>query len=272
MKWSSQLLFASLLWIAYACGNTTANTTPPPVAEEATKEAEEPVIEIDTSFTIDYVRGRFDPRKHPDFVAVANKYTDGDGTYYLRQDVYEAFQEMHAAAAADDVRLVIISATRNFARQKMIWEAKWNGARLLEGREKAPEVYPNPKDRAFAILRWSSMPGTSRHHWGTDMDLNRLTNDYFESGEGLKVYEWLTTHAAGYGFCQPYSPKGDERPHGYNEEKWHWSYLPIARQLTELARQTLADAQIDGFDGAEAATQIGVVEKYVLGINPICKE
>ena len=119
MKWSSLLLFLSLLWITYGCGNTAAHTAPPPVEEVV---VEEPVIEIDSNFTIDYVRGRFDPRKHPDFVAVAAKYTDGDGTYYLRQDTYEAFQDMHAAAAADGVRLVIISATRNFARQKMIWE------------------------------------------------------------------------------------------------------------------------------------------------------
>ena len=272
MKCTSLLLLGFLGIVYCACDNSAAHTIPPEVEEEIVEEEQEPVIVVDTSFTIDDIRGRFEPREHSDFVVVDRKYTDGDGTYYLRKETYEAFQEMHAAALADTVKLVIISATRNFARQKMIWEAKWNGARLLEGREKAPEVYPNPKDRAFAILRWSSMPGTSRHHWGTDMDFNRLTNDYFESGEGLKVYEWLSAHAAEYGFCQPYSPKGEERPHGYNEEKWHWSYLPVARQLSELARTALSDEQIDGFDGAEAATEIGVVEKYVLGVSSECKK
>jgi LAS superfamily LD-carboxypeptidase LdcB len=224
------------------------------------------------AFDLDYLRGRFEPASHPDFSAVAARYTDGDGTYYLRQDSYAAFQEMWAAAQGDGVTLKIISATRNFARQKSIWEAKWTGKRLLEGRERAPEVYPAPRDRALAILRWSSMPGTSRHHWGTDMDLNALNNDYFAGGTGKAVYDWLTANAASFGFCQPYSPKGAERPDGYNEEKWHWSYLPVARQLTELARTQLNDAEIDGFLGAEAATQIGVVDKYVLGVSGACLE
>lgn len=268
-----KLMAGALFLIFLACTGTTPNNEPAAAGEEDAQQLveAEPIV-IDSSFTLDYVRGRFNPATHPDFTAVDAKYTDSDGTYYLRKDTYEAFKEMHAAAAADTVRLTIISATRNFNRQKSIWEAKWTGARLLEGRESAPEAYPEPVDRALAILRWSSMPGTSRHHWGTDMDINRLTNDYFERGEGLKVYEWMTANAARFGFCQPYSPKGAERPHGYNEEKWHWSYLPAARQLTELARTALSDQEINGFEGSEVATEIGVVEKYVLGINPVCKQ
>lgn len=219
---------------------------------------------------VDYLMGKFDPAKHPDFVAVAPELTDGDGTYYLRREAYEAFRRMHEAAKADGVKLEIISATRNFYRQKQIWEAKWVGERLLEGTEHAPTVYPKAVDRARAILRWSSMPGSSRHHWGTDMDLNDLNNSYFEQGEGRKVYDWLTTHAADYGFCQPYSAKGPERPHGYNEEKWHWSYMPLSRPFTERARQHLSDEMIQDFKGSEAAKGIGIVEKYVLGINPAC--
>lgn len=275
MKMSSLLLAigaSAILLLSLACGNSNANENSgaETLAETAAPAPEKEPIEIDSSFTLDYVRGRFNPAKHPDFTTVDPELTDGDGTYYMRKDAYAAFQQMHAAAKADGVTLRIISATRNFDRQKAIWEAKWTGARLLEGREKAPEVYPAAKDRALAILRWSSMPGTSRHHWGTDIDINRLTNEYFESGTGLQEYEWLSAHAAEYGFCQPYSPKGEERPHGYNEEKWHWSYLPAAQQLTELARTALTDEQIDGFLGAEAATEIGVVEKYVLGINGAC--
>jgi LAS superfamily LD-carboxypeptidase LdcB len=224
-------------------------------------------------FTLDYLRGRFDPAKHEDFTKVDPAMTDGDGTYYLRKDAYQAFEAMHKAAAKDSIRLEIISATRNFDRQKSIWEAKWTGARLLEGSEKAPETYPDPKDRALAILRWSSMPGTSRHHWGTDMDINKLNNEYFASGQGLKEYEWLTAHAHEYGFCQPYSPKGEGlRPHGYNEEKWHWSFKPVARQLTRMAATELQDTLINGFKGAETAVQIGVVEKYVLGVSDDCLE
>ena len=217
-----------------------------------------------------YLTGKFDPADHPAFVKVAGKYTDGD-PYLLHRATYAAFERMHAAAEADGVNLIIVSATRNFARQKQIWEAKWRGQRLLEGREKADEVYPDAADRARAILRYSSMPGTSRHHWGTDIDLNQLTNSYFDSGEGKRIYDWLTTHAADYGFCQPYTPKGSARPTGYEEERWHWSYLPLATQLTDYAATQLEDSDISGFDGAEAAGRIAVVREYVLGINPDCK-
>lgn len=229
-----------------------------------------PYVHTDT-FDLDYLRGRFEPVEHPDFTAVDPRLTDRDGTYYLRKDVAEAFTRMEEAAAQDGVELRIVSATRNFNRQKQIWEAKWNGDRLLEGVEKAPEVYPDPAERASAILRWSSMPGTSRHHWGTDIDINRFTNDYFEQGRGLREYEWLQAHAADYGFCQPYSPKGEARPFGYNEEKWHWSYMPVSLELTNLARNQLKAEQVDGFAGAEVAVQLQVVSRYVLGISELCK-
>ncbi len=221
--------------------------------------------------SLQYLTGRFDPTIHPDFVKVAAKYTDGD-PYVLHKDTYAAFEAMHAAAAADGVKLVMVSATRNFKRQKQIWEAKWEGRRLLEGKDKADEVYPNPADRARAILRYSSMPGTSRHHWGTDIDLNDLENGYFAQGEGKAVYDWLTANAASYGFCQPYTAKGTDRPNGYEEERWHWSYLPLALRLTDYANSALRDTDIAGFAGAEAAPEIGILENYVLGINPNCKE
>lgn len=221
--------------------------------------------------SLQYLTGRFDPSIHPDFVKVAGKYTDGD-PYVLHHQTYEAFEAMHAAAAADGVQLVMVSATRNFRRQKQIWEAKWEGKRLLEGKEKANEVYPAPADRARAILRYSSMPGTSRHHWGTDIDINDLNNSYFAKGEGKKVYDWLTANAATYGFCQPYTPKGEYRPNGYEEERWHWSYLPLATRLTDYAATALRDTDIAGFAGAEAAPEIGILENYVLGINLVCKD
>ena len=114
------------------------------------------------------------------------------------------------------------------------------------------------------------MPGSSRHHWGTDIDLNALENSYFEQGEGKKVFDWLEANAHEYGFCRPYTEKGPERPNGYNEEKWHWSYRPIAKPLTDQARESLTNDMIRGFKGADTAEEINVVENYVLGVSSKC--
>jgi D-alanyl-D-alanine carboxypeptidase len=267
-----------LLLVCFACTSPNSSETEAVQPEQAVTDSlpARPVIAKDdtTVFRMppyEYLTGKFNPNDHPDFVKVADKYTDGD-PYLLHKDTYAAFEKMHAAAMADNVQLIMVSATRNFQRQKQIWEAKWKGNRLLEGKEKANVVYPDPADRARAILRYSSMPGTSRHHWGTDIDLNALTNEFFDAGTGKKVYDWLVAHAHEYGFCQTYTPKGPERPNGYEEERWHWSYLPIAQILTDFAANELQDEDISGFMGAEAAPQIGVLENYVLGINRACKE
>ncbi len=220
------------------------------------------------SFTIAYLMGKFDPAVHPDFVPVAITHADREG-HYLRSDAYEAFKRMHQAALEDGVTLKIISAARNFERQKQIWEAKWNGSRQVDGKD-ISQTIPDPVQRARKILEYSSMPGSSRHHWGTDIDLNALTDAYFLKGEGLKIFEWLSANAHEYGFCQPYTAKGPGRPNGYEEEKWHWSYMPVAKQLTELARNRLRDEMIEGFNGAETARRIGIVQHFVLGVEEAC--
>lgn len=239
------------------------------------EKTEEKSVEIEVepqkdSISIDYIMGKFDPAKHPDFVKIDTRYAD-KANLYLRKAAYESFLKMHAAAKADGVTLVIRSATRNFNYQKGIWERKWTGATKVKGGINLAKTTPADHTRALEILLYSSMPGTSRHHWGTDVDFNSFNNDYFSKGKGLKEYNWLVANAASYGFCQPYSPKGDNRPNGYEEEKWHWSYLPIAQPLTKVAKKQLKDNMISGFKGAETAAKIGVVDKYVLGINPDCK-
>lgn len=255
------LYFLSFLAFT-ACRNAPAEAqTPESDAVEQTEAAPEPVPE----FPIEYLTGKFNPETRPDFVRIDGAYARRDD-YYLRKEAYEAFLRMHAAAKADGVQLSILSATRNFQTQRLIWEAKWTGQRKSNG--VFVHTIEDPKERALEILKVSSMPGTSRHHWGTDIDLNALNNAYFEKGDGKKVYDWLQAHAAEYGFCQPYTAG---RPTGYTEEKWHWSYQPLAEPFTQAAAHQLTDDQISGFLGDETAISIGVVEKYILGINPDCR-
>jgi LAS superfamily LD-carboxypeptidase LdcB len=213
--------------------------------------------------------GKFKPANHGDFVEIPIKYADRPGQY-LRKETFAAFQKMYEAAAKDGVILQIRSATRNFDDQKRIWENKWTGKTLLEDNTNAARDIKQNLARAKKILEYSSMPGTSRHHWGTDMDLNAFTNEWFDTGEGLKLYQWMQKYAYSYGFCQPYSKMGSDRKTGYFEEKWHWTYMPLSVKYTKAAKKMIKNRMITGFLGSETATEIDMVKNYILGISPSC--
>jgi LAS superfamily LD-carboxypeptidase LdcB len=151
--------------------------------------------------------------------------------------------------------LKIISGTRNFEEQKSIWERKWLKYKNLE-----------PLERALKILEYSSMPSSSRHHWGTDIDLNSLNNSYFNSGKGLAEYNWLSTHANSFGFYQVYNEKSKHRT-GYNSEKWHWSYLPLASEYLKFYNKRIVNSDINGFSGYEQAQKVKIIKDYVNGIS-----
>ncbi len=214
-----------------------------------------------------YLMGKFQPNTNADFTLVPAAVTDGAQQYYLRAEALAAFQAMRTEALKSAITLKIISATRPFDRQKQIWEAKWNGSTAVGGQNLA-KIIADPTQRARKILTYSSMPGTSRHHWGTDVDLNSLEPAYFKRGQGKQIYDWLNLHAAEFGFCQPYSAG---RTNGYNEEQWHWSYMPIAQLLTQKYPQLVTNQDISGFQGSQTAVDIDMVNQYVLGINQNCK-
>jgi len=216
-----------------------------------------------------YLLGKFDPATHPQFVKMSDVHAHGSAQGgYLRKEAYEAFIKMSDAARKDSVGLVIISATRNFESQKRIWENKWEGRTRVEGKNLT--TVKDKHERARLILLYSSMPSTSRHHWGTDMDLNSLENSFFEAGQGLKIYQWLTAHAEEFGFCQPYTSKADGRT-GYEEEKWHWSYLPLSGLFLDEYKKMVSYKDIKGFKGSEVAPTMDVIRNYVLSVVCIKK-
>jgi zinc D-Ala-D-Ala carboxypeptidase len=248
----------TLLLAMLACSANEANNKPPQANAAATMPtATTTSADVDT----DFLMGKFDPRQHPDFVNVGKPYASKPAMM-LQKEVFEAFKKMHAAAKKEGIDLIIISSTRTFDQQKGIWEGKWT--RFADTKESV--------DRAKRILEYSSMPGSSRHHWGTDIDLNDLNNPAFEGkGRYAKLYEWMVAHAAEYGFGQPYTPIGPERPNGYHEEKWHWSYLPLAKEYRKDFLKNIKNSDIGGFKGAETATTINVVEYYVGGVAKSCQ-
>jgi D-alanyl-D-alanine carboxypeptidase len=218
--------------------------------------------------SVKLVLGKVAYAKHEAFQQIPETHANRAGMY-LRKDTFEAFAAMKKEAQKDGVSLTIISAARSFNHQKRIWEAKWTGSRRVGGKNLA-EAIPNPKNRALEILKYSSMPGTSRHHWGTDIDINSLTPFYFESGKGQKEYEWLRDNAYDFGFCQVYSEKGEDRKNGYEEEKWHWSYVPAARLLTKFHASYITAEHLQGFEGSNALS-LEEKARYIQGIAKECK-
>ncbi|MCW9706318.1 M15 family metallopeptidase [Fodinibius salsisoli] len=207
----------------------------------------------------EFVTGQFDFTSHKDFVEVDSQYVNKE--VYLHKKAYQAFKAMADSALKEGIAFTIISGARNFNYQKAIWDRKWAASDSATGLGKAK-----------GILEYSSMPMTSRHHWGTEIDLNDLNNSYFESGQGLKEYEWLKEHANDFGFYQPYTDKSKNDRTGYNEEKWHWTYLQLASQYLAHYNNHVTNADITGFQGSELAPKIDMVKNYVNGISTKIKE
>ena len=243
----SKLLIKALFTSFILCSSVT-----PLIADTATK--------IPTSEVEDYLMGKFNPAKHKAFVKVPERYANRKG-YYLRKSAFEAFKRMHEAARKDGVKLVIRSATRNFDYQKRIWERKW----------RAQKKSRSAIDKAKNILTVSSMPGSSRHHWGTEIDINAFRNDWFTHDQGLKLFRWMNKNAAKYGYHRPYTKKDSQRPTGYNEERWHWSYTPLSIPMLRDASLIIKDEKITGFLGSNTAVEIGVVNNYILGVDKSCR-
>jgi LAS superfamily LD-carboxypeptidase LdcB len=171
------------------------------------------------------------------------------------------FASLRRAAAGAGFDLVPLSSFRDFARQLSIWNAKWNGAATLNDAQGRPleAARLSSSERLRAILHWSAVPGASRHHWGTDLDLIdrralapgykvRLTPDEFAPGGPFApLAAWLDEHAARFGFFRPYRGTFS----GVEPEPWHYSFAPVAeparRALNpQLLRAALAAAPLAG--------------------------
>ncbi len=268
------LLSFAILLIS-SCTNSTASSNKPNsdkvilkekvkiiVEEESIPEEE---ISITYSFTKAELMGKLKPASDTNFVKINKKYT-AKANIYLRKQAYNSFCKMYAAAKKEGITLNIISAFRSNYHQQLIWEAKWTGKRKVGG-EQLNLTIKDPKERAKTILQFSSMPGSSRHHWGTDVDVYSLENSSFEKGQGLKIYEWLKANAAIYGFCQVYSA---DRTIGYNEEKWHWSYLLTATPMLEAFKTQIKISDFNSFKGSQTAKDLNIIENYVFGISKEC--
>lgn len=159
----------------------------------------------------------------------------------LQSAAAAAFARLQADARAAGFDLAIASSYRSYERQRLIWNGKARGERPVHddiGNAVAILALP-AAERIRAILRFSALPGTSRHHWGTDLDVYdaaAVPGDYVlqlspqevaPDGPFDPLHRWLDAQmAAGtsHGFYRPY---GVDRG-GVAPERWHLSYAPLA--------------------------------------------
>ncbi len=147
--------------------------------------------------------------------------------YRLQKEAHKAFFNMKKAAAKEGINLQVVSSYRSYAHQKRIWERKY---------KRFTKQGLSPIQAIEKIIQYSTIPGTSRHHWGTDLDIidgnqkrpkSSLLQENFESkGVYYKQKIWMDKHAQSYGFYLVYTSELTRK--GFKYEPWHYTYAPLS--------------------------------------------
>ena len=160
--------------------------------------------------------------------------------------------ELRRLAGQQGFDLRLCSSFRSFDRQLIIWNEKVGGQRPVYANSGAQIDLQQLDEwqQVQAIMRWSALPGASRHHWGTDFDIYdaaaidqgyqlQLSPQEVE-GEGVfaPFHNWLDTVIESSGFYRPYAKDSG----GVAPERWHISYRPVAKQFaSRLTQQVIAE-------------------------------
>ncbi len=182
----------------------------------------------------------------------------------LRKPAHDAFLEMKKAAYSDGIDIKIVSSYRDFYRQEAIWEGKYQRYTEEDGMK--------PIDAIDKIIEYSTIPGTSRHHWGTDIDIidgyrktegDVLVPEKFESGGPFEDFKkWMDENSKKFDFYLVYT--NDPKRRGFKYEPWHYSYAPISIPMLTAFRSKNIQALLEreDFMGIEHFTN-GFVKSYI---------
>lgn len=194
--------------------------------------------------------------------------------YNLQPKASQAFEKMKVAASQEGIKLYSASSYRGYNHQKRIWNNKWD--RYSKQGLKGLEI-------AQKIIEYSTIPGTSRHHWGTDLDVidmnikvngDKLLEQNFEKGGVYqKLGKWLKINASKYGFELVYTNIPDRK--GFKYEPWHLSYKSISIPMYKAYKaMDWYNNLTEDVKGKEFFTK-EFIEKYtrenIQDINPILK-
>jgi len=191
----------------------------------------------------------------------------------LHARVVAPFAALMESASCVGIDLRIASGYRTFERQLSIWNRKTSGQLSVLGSDGLPVDVTRltETERVFAILRWSALPGASRHHWGTDFDVfdaRDLPENYqlqltAEESRVMfgRLHTWLDEQIeqdAAMGFIRPYRiDKGGIAP-----EPWHLSYAPLAETFQRAF-------SIEQLANILAATDIVLKETILANLDEI---
>ena len=191
----------------------------------------------------------------------------------MQEEVYEAYERMRQAAAKEGIDIKVVSAHRSYHRQREIWNAKYKTLTL--------QGLP-AKDAIQEIITYSTLPGTSRHHWGTDIDIidnaNPQSGDvllaekFYGDGPSSALRSWMNRNAADYGFLEVYTDHPNRK--GFAHEPWHYTYHSLSKAYLEvLTNQVISeiakDEQLLGRKFLDADFFKSYTTEHLLDINPI---
>lgn len=167
-----------------------------------------------------------------------------------------AFLTLREAASAEGIDLVPYASFRDFAAQLRIWNKKFSGNKILYDLDERPRDFAllSEEDLVWAILNWHSLPGASRRHWGTDIDvIDRavmapgakpalLPSEAAEGGVFHRLHQWLDLHIHEHGFFRPYQ----HLTGGMYPEPWHLSYAAQSLMVSQMFTCELLAEVIEG--------------------------
>lgn len=195
-------------------------------------------------------------------------------THKLQKKVYTAFEQMKKAALKDGIKINIVSAYRSFERQKSIWNRKYT-TYLKQGY--------SSKKAIEKIIEYSTIPGTSRHHWGTDIDIveggkkhpkNVLNeNNFNKNGVYSNLKKWMDNNAAKYGFYLVYNSEANRK--GFKYEPWHYTYKAISKPMLQEFLNLdvsiiLNRSKLKGYKYITPQFLKKYEKENILDINPVC--
>jgi len=162
----------------------------------------------------------------------------------LHRDAVEPFLAMKSHAMLDGIYIEIVSAFRDLAGQQRIWDRKFRGEYPLYDEHGKTRDYASLSEGELvdAIMCWSAVPGASRHHWGSEIDiidlaalpegyrLRMVPAEAAAGGVFHALHQWLDANMARFGFFRPYSTDRG----GVHPEPWHLSYAPVSTVVLDL--------------------------------------